>query len=180
MIDEMDRHWKMPEHVPTDQYSLWAVERVWGRLFGQCNQSPDGSVELSDAAKIVREIMEPMRRRVEEQGVDGFDAFAARHRQPTPEFGPHPLQPSLSEREAENWWSSKTPTERLAALSGTHSDSCHKIPDTVLVGFGKMDEHVAVVSVSKDWEEFDDSNRTKLLANMRKGWVNMPETIRSS
>jgi len=124
--------------------------------------------------------MEPRRRRVEEQGVDGFDAFAARHRQPTPEFGPHPLQPSLSEREAENWWSSKTPTERLAALSGTHSDSCHKIPDTVLVGFGKMDEHVAVVSVSKDWEEFDDSNRTKLLANMRKGWVNMPETIRSS
>jgi hypothetical protein len=180
MIDEMDQHWKMPGHVPMDQYPLWALERVWAHLMAQGQAIIDGSVELSDAGKIVREIMEPMRRQVEEQGLDGFDAFVARHRQPAPAFGPHALQPSLTEREAENWWSSKTPRERFAALSGTDPDSGREIPETVLVGFGKMDEHVAVVSVSVRWEEVDDSNRTKLLTNMRRGWVNMPETIRSS
>jgi hypothetical protein len=95
-----------------------------------------------------------------------------------PEYSPHPVQPSLSESEAENWWSSKTPQERYAALSGAQPDSCDEIPDTVLVGFGKMGDRVAVVSVSMDWEEIDNNNRAKLLTNMRKGWVSMPEVIR--
>lgn len=177
MTDAMDRHWKLPDHVPSDQYPLWAVERVWAHLWAQCQRSSD-RVELSDACKIVGEIMEPMRRQVEEQGVDGFDAFLARHRQPAPEYGPHTPQPNLSESEAENWWSSKTPRERYAALSGAQPDSYHEIHDTVLIGFGKMDDRVAVVSVSMDWEDIDNNNRTKLLSNMRKGWVSLPEAIR--
>jgi hypothetical protein len=180
MIDEMDLHWKMPEHVPTDQYPLWALERVCAYLIAQGKRSADGAIELSDTVRLVWQIMEPMMRQVEEQGLDGFDAFLARHRQPAPEFGPHPLQPSLTDRQAENWWTSKTTRERFAALSGTDPDSCHEVPETVLVGFGKMRENVAVVSASVDWNELDDTNRAKLLNNMRKGWVHMPETIRSS
>lgn len=180
MMDEMERHWRKPEHVPNDQHSLWAVERVWGRLLAECKQSSNGSVELSDAAKILREIVEPMRRRVEEQGFDGFDTFLARHRCPAPEFGPHRPQPSLAEHEAEHWWLSKTPIERYVALTGSTPDSCDDIRCAVLVGFGKVGESVAAVSASADWKDIPESQRTILLANMRKGWVRMPETIRSS
>ena len=100
MADEMDRLWKMPDHIPSDQYSLWAVERIYSHLFAQCKRLPDGPVELSDACRILRDIVQPMRQQVEEHGVDGFGAFVARHSSPQSDYGSHPLQPTLSEEEA--------------------------------------------------------------------------------
>ena len=178
MTDEMERHWKKPDHVSADQYHLWAVERVWGHLFGQCNRLPDGSVELSDAAKIVSEIVEPMRRKVEEQGFDGFDAFLMRHRCPAPEFGPHPQRPNLTNAEAEKWWSLKTPKQRYAACSGEDSETYDEHCPVVLVGFGEIGKQVARVSVLLDWKDIAESERSILVGNMRKGWVRMPETFR--
>lgn len=173
-MDEMDRHWKRPEQVPDDQYSLWAAERVWGHLFGQCNQLPDGSLELTDAAKIVSEIVEPMRRRVEEQGLDGFDAFLMRHRCPVREFGPHPRQPNLTDAEAEKWWSLKTPKQRYAACSGEDPKSYDERSTVVMVGFGVIGKQAVGVPVLLDWKDIPETDRSILVGNMRKGWVKMP------
>jgi hypothetical protein len=123
--------------------------------------------------------MQPMRRAVEEQGFDGFDAFMARHRTPAPEVGPHPIQPNLTEEEAEKWWSSKTPRERFAALSGGSPDG----PDpgeVVLGGFGIIGETCRAVSPAAEWNDIDDNSRSILLSDMRKGRVGMSETIRPS
>jgi hypothetical protein len=179
MTDEMDRHWKTPEHLPSDQYGLWAVERVWFRLRELYMRSFDGEQVTHPTCKIVWEVMQPMRRAVEEQGFDGFDAFMARHRTPAPEVGPHPIQPNLTEEEAEKWWSSKTPRERFAVLSGGSPDG----PDpgeVVLVGFGIIGETCRAVSPAAEWNDIDDNSRAILLSDMRKGRVGMSETIRPS
>jgi hypothetical protein len=136
--------------------------------------------QLTDAAcKMVWEIMQPMRRAIEEQGFDGFDAFVARHRTPAPEVGPHPAQPNLTEKDAEKWWSSKTPRERYAALRGGSPDG-PKLGEVVLVGFGIIGETCRAVSLAAEWNDIDDNSRSILLSDMRKGRVAMPETIRRS
>jgi hypothetical protein len=179
MTDEMDRHWKIPEHLPSDHYGLWALERVWFRLRAQYMPSFDGEQLTDPACKMVWEIMQPMRRTVEEQGFDGFDAFMARHSSPAPEVGPHPAQPNLTEEEAEKWWSSKTPRERYAALRGGSPDG--PVPgEVILVGVGIIGETCRAVSPAAKWKDIDDNSRTVLLSDMRNGRVGMPETIRSS
>ena len=170
MPDEMDRHWKMPDHVPSDQYGLWAVERVWFRLRAHYESSDSG--QLTDpACKMIWEIMQPMRRTVEERGFDGFDAFMERHCSPAPEVGPHPPKPNLTEEDAEQWWSSETPRERYAALLGGEPTPDLLANEVVLVGSGIIGETCRAVSPAAEWKDIDGNSRAILVSDMRKGRV---------
>ena len=76
--EKMERRWKRPQHVPTEQYGLWALERVFSGLYEQCEQSPQ-SGDLREARRILMEIILPLREQIEEQGLDGWDEFMNRH-----------------------------------------------------------------------------------------------------
>ena len=189
--DEMERHWRTPEHISADHHCLYLLERIFFRLETQFrrqgryeDQPLDDPLERrnpEDACKILWGLMEPMRRQAEEQGLDGFDAFLARHRHvgPLREFGPHPQQPNLTEAEAETWWESKAPRDRYCDFGNSwpHSD---EISDNIcmLLGFGTIGEQVAAVPVHAKWNEIPAKDRAIVLDRMRKGWVNMPETTR--
>ena len=76
--EKMGRRWKMPQPIPADQYSLWALERILAWVMHWREQCPD-SVEARDAVKLLTDIITPMREEIEKQGRNGWNEFMNRH-----------------------------------------------------------------------------------------------------